>query len=173
MPGELGESQLSSLLESVPGLASVLRSPVADAIVNMIRAGARLGEFDIQDARELVQYATRRGLIPQAEGTELMGEVEALAPNRRRKGKSARQPGSRKTTSTRAAKTARATKAKKVSSAGKTRSVEGKRASSKKPTKKPVKTSSARKTVGKKTVKKKAVVNKKTAKKKAAKKKRR
>ena len=43
MPAELGESQLSSLLESVPGLANVLRSPVADAIVYMIRAGSKHG----------------------------------------------------------------------------------------------------------------------------------
>ena len=46
--GDLGKSQLSSLLETVPGLASVLRSPVADAIVNMVRAGAGLRDFDMQ-----------------------------------------------------------------------------------------------------------------------------
>jgi len=79
MTAELGGTQLSSLLESVPGLASVLRSPVADAIVNMIRAGAGLGDFRLQDVKELVQYATRRGLIPSAEGAELLAEVEAIA----------------------------------------------------------------------------------------------
>lgn len=90
MTAELGGSQLSSLLESVPGLASVLRSPVADAIVNMIRAGAGLGDFRPQDAKELVQYATRRGLIPSAEGVELLAEVESMARQRRQRTKSAR-----------------------------------------------------------------------------------
>lgn len=79
MMGELGKSQLSSLLETVPGLASVLRSPVADAIVNMIRAGALLRDFDIHDAEELVQYATRRALIPSAEGAQLLDEVKAAS----------------------------------------------------------------------------------------------
>jgi len=83
MSAELGGSQLSSLLETVPGLASVLRSPVADAIVNMIRAGSGLGDFRLQDAQELIQYATRRGLIPTAEGSELLQEVEAVAGKRR------------------------------------------------------------------------------------------
>ncbi len=87
MPAELGESQLSSLLESVPGLANVLRSPVADAIVHMIRAGAGLGEFRIQDARELVQYATRRGLIPSSEGTHLLEEVEGSGNGLKQKAK--------------------------------------------------------------------------------------
>ncbi len=40
MAAQLGGHQISALLESLPGSASVLRSPVADAIVNMIRAGA-------------------------------------------------------------------------------------------------------------------------------------
>lgn len=93
MPAELGESQLSSLLESVPGLANVLRSPVADAIVHMIRAGAGLGEFRIQDARELVQYATRRGLIPSSEGTELLEEVERSGDGYKQKAKATRGRG--------------------------------------------------------------------------------
>ncbi|MEJ2236702.1 MAG: hypothetical protein P8X82_00260 [Gemmatimonadales bacterium] len=90
MTAELGGTQLSSLLESVPGLASVLRSPVADAIVNMIRAGAGLGDFRPQDAKELVQYATRRGLIPSTEGAELLVEVEAVAKRRHPRAKSGR-----------------------------------------------------------------------------------
>ena len=162
MPGELGESQLSSLLESVPGLASVLRSPVADAIVNMIRAGAGLGDFDIQDARELVQYATRRGLIPQAEGAELMGELEALSPNRRRRGKSPRGSSSRKTSAVRSVKKATTVKAKKVSKA-KRKSSAPKKAAKNKVVKKAVK----KKTAKKKAIKKKAA--KKAAEKKAAK----
>ena len=151
MPGELGESQLSSLLESVPGLASVLRSPVADAIVKMIRAGAGLGEFDIQDARELVQYATRRGLIPHAEGATLMEEVEALVPSKRKtKTKSARG-SSQRTPKAKAAKVARhPTKAakSKVAGAKKTASKAAKKTAkkaAKKATKKTAKSKTAKK----------------------------
>ncbi|MHC4109329.1 MAG: hypothetical protein ACYSTY_14730, partial [Planctomycetota bacterium] len=66
-------------------------SPVADAIVNMIRAGAGLREFDYQDANELVQYATRRGLIPSAEGAQVLEEVQAVVRDRGRR----RSPTSR------------------------------------------------------------------------------
>ena len=45
MARELGGSQISALLESVPGIANVLRSPVADALMGMIRAGAGVAEF--------------------------------------------------------------------------------------------------------------------------------
>ena len=87
MAAELGGSQLSSLLESVPGLASVLRSPVADAIVNVTRAGAGLADLELSDVQALVQFAVRRGLIPSAEGTELLKEVEAVVGKGRRKPK--------------------------------------------------------------------------------------
>src|SRR2546426_8355095 len=68
MPAELGGSQISSLLESLPGIASVLRSPVADALVKAIRAGAGIGEFVLEDAEELVRYAVRRGLVGPPRG---------------------------------------------------------------------------------------------------------
>ena len=86
MAARLGGSQISSLLESVPGIASVLRSPVADAIVNMVHAGAGLGTFDKGLAKELVQYAVRRGLLPIAEGDELLAEVEATVGKQQRGG---------------------------------------------------------------------------------------
>ncbi len=85
MAAELGSSQLSSLLEAVPGLASVLRSSVADAIVNLIRAGAGLEKFRIEDAQELVQYAMRRSLIPESEGSALMDEIAHAVGRRPRK----------------------------------------------------------------------------------------
>lgn len=75
MGQELGGTQISALLETVPGIASVLRSPVADALVSMIRAGAGLDDFREEDVRELVQYAVRRGLIGADEGERLSGEV--------------------------------------------------------------------------------------------------
>ena len=96
MMGDLGKSQLSSLLETVPGLASVLRSPVADAIVNMVRAGAGLRDFDIHDAEELVQYATRRSLITSAEGAELLDEIK-IASRKRSAAKAAKKKAAKKT----------------------------------------------------------------------------
>ncbi len=105
MAPELAGSQITALLETVPGIASVLRSPVADAMMNMIRAGAGLDEFRLEDAEELVQYAVRRGLIGAAEGDRVLQEARAsakkrrvakarmkrLAPPRRRQGKAAKK----------------------------------------------------------------------------------
>ncbi len=86
MARELGGSQISALLESVPGIRSVLRSPVADALVQMIRAGAGLDKFRLDSARELMEFSVRRGLINADERDELMAEVKAAA--RARKGRS-------------------------------------------------------------------------------------
>lgn len=83
MAPELAGSQITALLETVPGIASVLRSPVADAIVNMIRAGAGLSEFQLDDAEELVQYAVRRGLIGSTEGDRVLQDARAIAKKRR------------------------------------------------------------------------------------------
>ncbi|MGN6392649.1 MAG: hypothetical protein ACTHM9_10435 [Gemmatimonadales bacterium] len=82
MVSELGGSQISTLLETLPGIANVLRSPVADALGNVIRAGARLSEFNVQDAEELLRYATRRGLLGQEEGDRLLAEVHAAEQRR-------------------------------------------------------------------------------------------
>ena len=79
---ELGGSQISTLLETLPGIANVLRSPVADALSSIIRSAARLSEFNVADADELVKYATRRGLLGQDEGDRLLQEVH-LAEQRR------------------------------------------------------------------------------------------
>jgi len=72
---ELGGTQISTLLEALPGIANVLRSPVADALGNVIRAAARLAEFQVEDAEELIRYATRRGLLGQDEGDRLLADV--------------------------------------------------------------------------------------------------
>src|SRR2546425_859017 len=45
MSAELGGAQISSLLEALPGIASVLRSPLADALVKAIRAAGGGGPF--------------------------------------------------------------------------------------------------------------------------------
>ena len=76
MAARLGGQQISALLESLPGIASVLRSPVADAIVSTIRAGVGLGDFREGDANELVQFAVRRGLLGSDESEQLLAEVK-------------------------------------------------------------------------------------------------
>jgi hypothetical protein len=85
MPAELGGSQISSLLESLPGIASVLRSPVADALVRAIRAAAGVGEFAAEDAEELVRYAVRRGLIGADEGDRVLADVHGALKGAKRK----------------------------------------------------------------------------------------
>ncbi len=75
MAQELGGSQISALLETVPGIASVLRSPVADAVVGTVRAAAGKDEFRLDHARELAQFAVRRGLIGVEEAESLIQEV--------------------------------------------------------------------------------------------------
>jgi hypothetical protein len=79
---ELGGSQISTLLETLPGIANVLRSPVADALGSIIRAAARVGEFNVADAEELVRYATRRGLLGIEEGDRILAEVHAAEQKR-------------------------------------------------------------------------------------------
>jgi len=76
MPAELGGSQISSLLEALPGIASVLRSPVADALIKAMRGAAGLADFTPEDDEELVRYAVRRGLIGPDEGDRVLTEVQ-------------------------------------------------------------------------------------------------
>jgi urease accessory protein UreF len=108
---ELGGSQISTLLETLPGIANVLRSPVADALGNVIRAGARLAEFNVQDAEELVRYATRRGLLGQEEGDRLLVEVHAA--EQRRADKAADRERAQKAKARAKAKTVKPVKAMK------------------------------------------------------------
>ncbi len=82
MVSELGGSQISTLLETLPGIANVLRSPVADALGSVIRAAARIGEFNVADAEELIRYATRRSLLGQEEGDRILAEVHAAQQKR-------------------------------------------------------------------------------------------
>jgi hypothetical protein len=76
---ELSSGAISSIMESVPGIAHVLRSPVADAMVNLSRAAAGLGPFLAQDAHELIRYAVRRGLIGSDEGDRVTAEIDGAA----------------------------------------------------------------------------------------------
>ena len=96
MPAELGGSQLSSLLEALPGIASVLRSPVADALVKAIRASAGIGDFTVEDAEELVRYAVRRGLIGPDEGDRVLGEVQVALKAKRKAARGAKPKAKKK-----------------------------------------------------------------------------
>jgi len=108
MPAELGGSQISSLLEALPGIASVLRSPVADALIRAMRAAAGLGEFGPEDAEELVRYAVRRGLIGADEGDRVLAEVqEGLRLKKPAAVKKAPPPGGAKHASRKAKKKTR------------------------------------------------------------------
>ncbi len=79
MATELSSGAISSILEAVPGIATVLRSPIADAIVNLSRAASGLIPFDPKDAHELIRYAVRRGLIRSDEGDRVTAEIEVAA----------------------------------------------------------------------------------------------
>lgn len=79
---ELGGSQISSLMETLPGIAQVLRSPVADAIVHLSRAAARLEEFRPADSEELLQFAVRRSLMTQDESERVLAEVQSAHQKR-------------------------------------------------------------------------------------------
>lgn len=97
MATELGGMQVTSLLEALPGIAAVLRNPVADAFVSLIKAGARLGEFKIADAEEILRYAVRRTLMTQDETDRVLAEVREATERRlekaaeRERGKAARK----------------------------------------------------------------------------------
>ena len=82
---ELSSGAMSSILEAVPGIATVLRSPVADAIVNLSRAACGALPFNPKDAHELIKYAVRRGLIRSGEGDRVAAEVDAAVAARAEK----------------------------------------------------------------------------------------
>lgn len=82
MATELGGTQISSLMEVLPGIAQVLRSPVADAIVNLIRAACRVREFDLADADEMLKFAVRRNLMAQEESERVLAEARAFVQKR-------------------------------------------------------------------------------------------
>ena len=79
---ELGGTQISSLMEVLPGIAQVLRSPVADAIVNLIRAACRVREFDLADAEEMLRYAVRRNLMGAEESDRVLAEAKSIVQKR-------------------------------------------------------------------------------------------
>lgn len=126
MATELGGTQVASLLETLPGIAAVLRNPVADAFVGLIRAGARIGEFKMAEAEEILRYAVRRTLMTQDETDRVLAEVKAAVEKRaeraaEREREKIKKPATpvairakaRLTTNTKAAKSSKAAAKKK------------------------------------------------------------
>jgi hypothetical protein len=116
---ELGGSQISTLLETLPGIANVLRSPVADALGSIIRAAARIGDFNVADAEELIRYATRRGLLGNEEGDRILAEVHAA--QQKRLDKAADREKAMKAKARVKGKTVKAVKTVKKAAKGKTK----------------------------------------------------
>ena len=79
---ELAAPQISSLMEALPGIAAVLRSPVANAIVALSRAGAGLEEFRPAEAEELLRYGVRRNLLTQDEVDRILAEIREAVSHR-------------------------------------------------------------------------------------------
>ena len=82
MTTELSSTTITNILEAVPGIKTVLRSPAADAMVNLTRAAAGIAAFDLKDARELMRFAFRRGLINNDEHDHVLADVEGAAAAR-------------------------------------------------------------------------------------------
>lgn len=82
MVTELGGTQITSLMEVLPGIAQVLRSPVADAIVSLIRTASRMPQFDLGAADEILKFAVRRNLMAAEESERVLAEARALVAKR-------------------------------------------------------------------------------------------
>ena len=76
---ELSSTTITNILEAVPGIKTVLRSPAADAMVNLTRVAAGIGNLDLKDARELMRFAFRRGLINNEEHDHVLADVEGAS----------------------------------------------------------------------------------------------
>lgn len=72
---ELGGAQISNLMETLPGIALVLRSPVADAFVHTLRLASRSPDFALGEAEEILSYAVRRNLMSADESDRLLTEI--------------------------------------------------------------------------------------------------
>jgi hypothetical protein len=79
---ELAAPQISSLMEALPGIAAVLRSPVANAMVAISRAAAGLEEFQLSHAEELLRFGVRRNLLTPEEVDKVLDELREVVSKR-------------------------------------------------------------------------------------------
>jgi hypothetical protein len=92
---DLAGTQLSSLLEALPGIAKVLRSPVADAFIGLIRAASGQAPFRMADAEEVMRYAVRRSLLTQEESDRVLADAVAALEAAATKAKVSAKPRAR------------------------------------------------------------------------------
>jgi len=98
---ELGGAQISSLLETLPGIAQVLRSPVADAFSALIRQASRHPDFQLDSAEEVLRYSVRRNLMSQEESDRITAELREGAQRKAERAADraeSRKPAARKVT---------------------------------------------------------------------------
>ena len=158
---DLAGTQISNLLETLPGIAQVLRSPVADAFVGMIRAATGEAPFNFADADEILKYAVRRNLMAVEESERILAEAKqaATAQAAAAKARTPREAPARSRPAAR--KAAKAVKTAKPRTKAK--------AAARKPVRKPAKAAarkpakSAPKKVARKPAARKPVVKKKAA----------
>ena len=79
---ELAAPQISSLMEALPGIAAVLRSPVANAMVAISRAAAGLEEFQLSHGEELLRFGVRRNLLTPEEVDKVLEELREVVSKR-------------------------------------------------------------------------------------------
>lgn len=79
---ELAAPQISSLMEALPGIAAVLRSPVANAMVAISRAAAGLEEFQLAHGEELLKFGVRRNLLTPEEVDKVLEELREVVSKR-------------------------------------------------------------------------------------------
>jgi outer membrane biosynthesis protein TonB len=79
---ELAAPQISSLMEALPGIAAVLRSPVANAMVALSRSAAGLEEFQLAHAEELLRFGVRRNLLTPEEVDKVLDELREVMSRR-------------------------------------------------------------------------------------------
>ena len=79
---ELAAPQISSLMEALPGIAAVLRSPVANAMVAISRAAAGLEEFQLAHGEELLKFGVRRNLLTPEEVDKVLEELREVVSRR-------------------------------------------------------------------------------------------
>jgi hypothetical protein len=79
---ELAAPQISSLMEALPGIAAVLRSPVANAMVALSRSAAGLEEFQFAHAEELLRFGVRRNLLTPEEVDKVLDELREVVSKR-------------------------------------------------------------------------------------------
>lgn len=161
---ELAAPQISSLMEALPGIAAVLRSPVASAMVDLVRAGVGLEEFRIADAEELLRFGIRRNLLDEEEVERVLAEVREAASSKGRKAAPAATATKAKQPPAEKKPAAKKPPAKAAAAKAKAKAKPKARKAAEKPKARPV----AKKAAGKSKPKAKAAARKSTPKKKSA-----